>query len=444
MSISASDPQHGWRAPGTELVASPHVARVLARVGEALDELGSLPLGALSDPDVTRVLEAATSAVGRVTAQACRVSAEADRRRLGDEIGARHTHQWWARRTRLTRGEAARLVRLGKRLEEDLHLPVGEALAAGSLRVDQAQVIVAAVDAIPDEVETPDGQVRHIDADIRAQARDHLLKIAAEHDAKVLRRVGKRILDVVAPEVGEALEQQLLEKETQNAAATAFLKLHDDGHGKTWGRFALPTHQGAALRLALHAIANPARHDHDELKDAKTEEWRPTPQRLGQAFGEFIERYPADQLPQSAGVNATVVVTLDLKALHTGLGVATLGNGDRISASTARRLACEAGIIPLVLGGKSMPLDVGRSKRFHTKYQRIALTVRDKGCTAEGCDMPPDACHAHHDLEWTADHGPTNVDTGRLLCPHHHRRAHDKRYETRTGPDNKVSFHRRT
>ena len=444
MSVSASDPQGGWRAPGADPVASPHVAAVLARVDAVLGELGSLSLVGLSDSDVTQVLEAATAAMARVTSQACRVSAEADRRRLGDEIGARHTHQWWSRRTRLTRGEASRLVRLGKSLETDLHATIGAALAGGALRVDQASVIVEAVDAIPDKVEMADGQVRHIDAEVRAQARDHLLKVAAEHDAKVLRRVGKRILDVVAPELGEALEQRLLEDEAQKANATAFLKLSDDGHGQTWGRFSLPTHQGAMLRLALHAIANPARHDHDDLKDPATGEWRPTPQRLGQAFGELIERYPANQLPKAGGVNATVVVTLDLKALHTGLGVATLGNGDRISAATARRLACEAGIIPLVLGGKSVPLDVGRSRRFHTRYQRIALTVRDRGCTAEGCDMPPDACHAHHDLEWTADHGPTNVDTGRLLCGHHHRRAHDPRYETRVDAANKVSFHRRT
>src|SRR5690606_17312953 len=103
---------------------------VLARVDAALAELGELSLSTLSGPDVTRVFEAATSALSRVTAQACRAGVEADRRRLGDEIGARHTHQWWARRTRMTRGEAARLVRLGKSLEESVHAPVSAALAA--------------------------------------------------------------------------------------------------------------------------------------------------------------------------------------------------------------------------------------------------------------------------------------------------------------------------
>lgn len=257
MSIPASDSERGWRAPGTDPAVAPHVTSVLGRVEKALDEVGDLSLAPLSDADVTRLLEGVTTAMGRVTAQACRASAEADRRRLGDEIGARHTHQWWARRTRLTRGEAARLARLGTSFEDDLHAPVGDAMAAGVLRVDQAQVIVNAVDAIPDQVQTSEGEVRQIPPQVRVQARDRLLQDAAQHDAKALRRLGKHILDVVAPEVGEALERQLLDREAQKAEARAFLILHDDGHGKTSGRFALPTHQGHMLRLAVHALATP-------------------------------------------------------------------------------------------------------------------------------------------------------------------------------------------
>jgi hypothetical protein len=74
---------------------------------------------------------------------------------------------------------------------------------------------------------------------------------------------------------------------------------------------------------------------------------------------------------------------------------------------------------------------------------RLAMGVRDGGCTAQGCETPPGLCHAHHDTPWSAA-GPTNVDTGRLLCPHHHRRIHDPKYETRRLPGGKVSIHRRT
>ncbi len=51
-------------------------------------------------------------------------------------------------------------------------------------------------------------------------------------------------------------------------------------------------------------------------------------------------------------------------------------------------------------------------------------------------------CHAHHDHPWS-EGGCTDVEHGRLLCPRHHARAHDPRYEMRIGSDNQVTFHRR-
>ena len=95
---------------------------------------------------------------------------------------------------------------------------------------------------------------------------------------------------------------------------------------------------------------------------------------------------------------------------------APLDTGERISPGQARRLACEAGLIPVVLDGASEVLDVGRKARFHTTPMRIALTIRDGGCTTTGCDWPPGLCHVHHDLPW-AHGGGTSVKDGRLLCP---------------------------
>ena len=123
-------------------------------------------------------------------------------------------------------------------------------------------------------------------------------------------------------------------------------------------------------------------------------------------------------------------------------GVCTLDTGGRLSATEARRLACQAGIIPMVLGGKGQVLDVGRKRRLHTEAMRIAMGVRDGGCSAEDCETPPGRCHAHHDTPW-AEGGSTDVGTGRLLCPHHHRRIHDPRFTTTGLPNGKVRVHRR-
>ena len=158
---------------------------------------------------------------------------------------------------------------------------------------------------------------------------------------------------------------------------------------------------------------------------------------------EWIETYPADALPTSGGTTATVVVTMGLDTLLGGIAAASLDTGTRITAGEARRLACEAGIVPAVLGGASQVLDLGRTRRFHTPAQRLALALRDGGCTAEGCDLPPAACHAHHDTPWSRG-GPTNLDDARLLCHRHHRVIHDARYDTTRLPDGTVRFHRRT
>jgi len=118
-----------------------------------------------------------------------------------------------------------------------------------------------------------------------------------------------------------------------------------------------------------------------------------------------------------------------------------------ISAGLARRLACSAGLIPVVyrkaIDGPSVILDMGRKRRLHTEPQRIALTVRDRGCTTLACDRPAAWCHAHHDLPW-AEGGPTDLATGRLLCGFHHGKAHSPSYQTTHRPDGKVQFHRRT
>lgn len=82
-------------------------------------------------------------------------------------------------------------------------------------------------------------------------------------------------------------------------------------------------------------------------------------------------------------------------------------------------MACSAGILPLVLDGNSLPLDVGREQRLFTAAQRAALAVRDRGCAFPGCDRPPADCHTHHIAPWGAG-GSTDLANGVLLCPHHH------------------------
>jgi hypothetical protein len=158
---------------------------------------------------------------------------------------------------------------------------------------------------------------------------------------------------------------------------------------------------------------------------------------------EYVQRYPTHKLPNAGGLNATVVVLMELETLMDGLKAAKLDTGETISPALARRLACEAGIIPAVLGGKSEVLDLGRSRRFHSKSQRIVATIEHDGCDAEGCDAPPGMTQMHHVVPWSQG-GETNTRDVLMLCPPDHRRIHDPRYATTRLPSGKVRFIMRT
>ena len=382
------------------------------------------------NPDQTRATLPELSRLrARVAELELRVAAHGEKNKVGDDSGASSTANWWAHATKATRAAAHRDERLAKALDSDLHEPVRRALAAGDLLVDQAGVIVRGMDALPDEAE----------AWVAPKAQQWLLDQAAHHDAKALRVLGRRILEVVDPAAADAHEARLLEQEEQAAEAAAMFRMHDDGHGKCHGKFTISSRLGAILQKALLATAAP-KHQAAVTGQAP-QPGQPTAHKMGLAFQEYIESYPAEALPKAGGVDATVVVTMTLDALLGGLKAAHLDTGERISAAEARRMACQAGIIPAVLDGKSKVLDLGRKRRFHTEAQRIVATIEQRGCTAEGCDWPPGMCHMHHPEHWV-NGGGTNRD-GRLLCPRHHTLAHDVRYETTTHPTGKVSFHRR-
>ena len=101
------------------------------------------------------------------------------------------------------------------------------------------------------------------------------------------------------------------------------------------------------------------------------------------------------------------MVLIPYETLMGGIKAAKLDTGEHISAGLARRVACDAGIIPAVLGGKSEVLDLGRARRLHNRAQRIKATIEQGGCIAEGHDCPPAFTQMHHPLEWSKGGGPT-------------------------------------
>jgi hypothetical protein len=127
------------------------------------------------------------------------------------------------------------------------------------------------------------------------------------------------------------------------------------------------------------------------------------------------------------------MVTTTLDQLKTGLAEAAVSGIDDLSVATIRRLACDAEIIPAVLGTHGEPLDVGRAKRQVTLAIWTALVIRDRHCAFPGCDRPPLMCHAHHIIHWILG-GQTKLPNLVLLCGHHHRVLHHSPWEVRINP----------
>ena len=108
--------------------------------------------------------------------------------------------------------------------------------------------------------------------------------------------------------------------------------------------------EGAAhLRAALDPLSAP--HSTPEAPDRRTPE-----QRRADGLVEVCRRVLAfGRLPDSGGERPHLVVTVDYDKLRGRLAAATLDDGGELSPATVRRLACDAGIIPVVLKGAGHP-----------------------------------------------------------------------------------------
>jgi len=115
-------------------------------------------------------------------------------------------------------------------------------------------------------------------------------------------------------------------------------------------------------------------------------------------------------------------------------GTGSLAFTGPITAATIRKIACDADIIPVLLGTEGRVLDIGRTSRLFPPHIRKAITARDKGCTFPGCTIPAPWCEAHH-IDYWSHGGPTSTDNGVLLCSHHHHLIHKEQWtiQTRAG-----------
>ena len=152
---------------------------------------------------------------------------------------------------------------------------------------------------------------------------------------------------------------------------------------------------------------------------------RTSDQRRADALVEVCRRAAAAGGAAPATAKAAVFVTMDYQDLVERTGAGTTLTGELLAPETVRQVACDAAIIPAVLGSRCEVLDLGRTARLVTPKQLQALWIRDQGCTFPGCSRPPSWCDAHHVWHW-CDGGPTDLSNLALLCPRHHTIVHQK------------------
>ncbi|MFZ2016077.1 MAG: DUF222 domain-containing protein [Nocardioides sp.] len=435
------------------LPAQPSVAGLVA---DAEESLAAARGGAAYDLD-DEALGGAISGLARVEARAAELrlalSAEADRRRVAETTAETGTDAWLARLTGSTRAQAAGGLRLARLLGEK-YAATREALASGRLGLDQVRVIVSAAEQAP--VEATPVQLRLAEQWLVDQATGAGTRTGRGLDAQRLRQAARQMFARIDTGLASRHEAILLGRETRTAEAETFLALHDNGDGSYSGRFRIPELHGHLLSHVLDRLTAPRRLSHDRTGAALVDESAPgtdfghsTYERYGAALCELVEHLPTQAWtgPDGKGHGSNgceILVRIDLDALLTGLGAAGLDTGIAITAGEARRLACNAALIPAVLDSTSMPLDLGRSRRLHSRTQRRALALLHDTCAVAGCQRPFAWCEIHHPhLTWGRG-GATDLHNGLPLCGHHHRRAHDPRFDLRRRPDGEWSFHRRT
>jgi hypothetical protein len=124
---------------------------------------------------------------------------------------------------------------------------------------------------------------------------------------------------------------------------------------------------------------------------------------------------------------AEISVVVDYRTLAQGLhrnSVIRTGTDIDLPVETVRRMACEARIIPVVMGSSGVVLDMGRATRLASRQQRRALEAMHATCAVPSCAVPVAQCQPHHVEYWNSG-GPTDLDNLVPLCDQHHRCVHE-------------------
>lgn len=310
---------------------------------------------------------------------------------------------------RLAHAEAVTPVRTvsGPELPPPL-AATAEAVRGGILGAEHLDTIHRTMISLPPTV-TPDE---------RESAEQILVEAAHTLDPGAIGKLGRNIQDRLDQDGDPPTDSELLYPANELRCTTL-----RNGRMKLVGELDV---EGAALvTTVLSPLAKPRPAVEGQL-DPRTH-----PERLGDALVEAL-RITANcgELPEEGGERPNLVVTVTLDALRDQLEPALLDGAGLMDARMARRLACDSNLIPMVLGSRGEPLDVGRKTRVIPTAIRRAVIHRDRACAFPNCAAKASRCDVHHVIPW-AEGGLTAIHNLALLCGFHHRLLHHSDWEVR-------------
>ena len=396
----------------------------VAEVEAALAVLGQADLSRLwmlSHAEVAQVMRGLEQVRTTVESQQVAVMAETRSRRLGVEDGWSPVD--WAMRAApgMSAPHAAQLDVVAAAGEDSRLDELTEAVSTGALSVPKAAQVtrfhreVAGL-AEPEEL---------------AEITHHLVAGASGSTG-----LTERQLAVAIRRTGHLLKPDRdLDRQDEAMRRHRALVKGPGPAGMTSYRLLLDPEGAAILDAAIDPLARPQRDDESGERDERT-----PATRRADALLTVIGRGVSSPGEQPKAAKSQLVVTVRLDQLMAGLrgsGI-TLGQ-EALSPGTVRRLACDADLVPVVLGTGSELLDVGRRKRLVPPAIRLAAWLRDGGCTYPGCSIPAQWCDAHHGRPWWQG-GDTSLLNTALLCQRHHTIVHQRELVPSITPEG-VAWH---
>ena len=310
------------------------------------------------------------------------------------------TTQWLQQHCTMSSSEASGTVKVARALPE-MPSVMGNAVA-GRVPWQSVRVLAQARDRHPDEFKAHED----VFADIATYLSVKDLKRAVSHWEQQV-NYDQALIDVQHLEAQRAL-------------------YHSQTLDGLWATKATFTPEGGhIIKQTIDALTDPTNLDAGELRSPA--------QRRADAMVDICSFYLTHNtdVVTSAGERPHVTVTMDYEVLKGQAERLPEIDGTPVTPATMRRITCDAGIIPILLGSQGEPLDVGRKTRTIPSALRRALEQRDRGCTWDGCDAPLSWCDAHHIIHWV-NGGETSLTNTRLLCRRHHTATHN---DERSPPD---------